>query len=343
MGGAGAATGSQPPAHQFPVGTSLVTYDAARGRTYFATPYVVQEQRTGSRLQLDRYLPPLGDEEELKRFGLRPEARETPAHMEVSADGRSLLLRFSDRSLVVNADNLSVMRRLNTPTVWWEGSGLGYLRPGTQYNMMLVTGGRRRVLNMGGREVYTADSRGRYFLVGRAMSPRTEANGYTPLMKMQLWERTKHASLVLSRVLTEQRYDEGSDGMPQHVEALSGRAVVFGIPWGGGSYDYVCAVNAHGMMATPLKDGKGDDLVFEGSPLIADRAIVGLAKSFGDYLLPGSSPKPLYLYRVTEKSLVVTVVASDVTSITYHPSRGIGFGVADKDGVSVRWGPPPGP
>ena len=316
------ATGTDAARHaeKLPVGTALVVYDTLHDRTYFATDKAVQERRTGARF------PPGGH-----TFAALPGfyAHDTPDTLQISADGRRLIVRFAYDSFVLDTAGLRPLRRLDTPYAWWEGSRLGYLDWDKTDHARIYVGGSESRVYTGRTRIYAADSSGRYFLGARQVSRDYK-------QQLQLWGR-KGRSLTLLRSLTTVFFDPGSSGVPSHWEvASSGRVALFGEPIGGATGDdYLCVLQAR-RVTTGLKDRKANAVVLEWGqkPLVAEEAIVGLARTSARGL---ELTNDRYWYRITPTSIALTPVSSNVAFVTYDRKRGIGFGVADKHGVTVEW------
>jgi hypothetical protein len=315
------------PCDRFPVGTVLVLFDGVHDRTFYATEKVIREQRTGAEF-----------------------ACQYPESMELSPDGNRLLVRLYDtESLVLRSSDLHLVRRLDTPYSWWEGSRLGYLRIDDHGNCYLFTGGREsRVasgeVSPGHTRILSADSTGRYFLGVYQLNRGNEENGFSPTNRLQLWTRMRNGKLRLVRSLATTEYDPGSVGDPHRLAVLSERAVVFGFPLGMALGEDLIGVLQGRRVIAPLKSKKGEPLLFMQAPLTTPSAIVGLAATMGHGTQLFDQTSERYFYRVSEKGFALQPVATNVVFVTYHPRRRqVGFGVADKDGVSIHWGNPTAP
>jgi hypothetical protein len=307
---------TQTHADRFPLGTTLVVYDSTHDRTYFATEDYAQEQRTGARFALKDISP-----DALSISGVRDV--------------------IGGNAFVLDATTLRLARRLDTPCAWWEGSRLAYLRLDDRgRGRGIVASGRVSKASTGESEILLGDLKGRFFLGAILVRPAAVPSG--PTYRLQFWERTKAGGLKLVRNLaTTYGYEPGHMGAPSHFEALGEGLAVFDFPGGLVDWGFVGVLQGQRVTA-PLEDQKGRPLVLEQPPIIAGVAIVGLAEAT---TVPGLDPiGDRYFYQVTETSISLKPIASNVVFVTYDPGqRAVGFGVADKDGVSVKWGSPPGP
>lgn len=122
------------------------------------------------------------------------------------------------------------------------------------------------------------------------------------------------------------------EGTPCHLSVLDQRTLLFGLPMGGGLwYDFV-AIRCSGRVVAPLKDRQARPLVFgPQDPIATPGALVGLASTG-----PGLTGVR-YLLRVMASGASLKRVSSNTVLVTYDPARGVGLGVAEKGGVTVRY------
>ena len=116
---------------------------------------------------------------------------------------------------------------------------------------------------------------------------------------------------------------------------MDGRVAVFGFPNGAADTDDFVGVLHGDRVVAPLKDSAGMPLQFTQSPIVAGNAIVGLAQAVDQSLMVTGAR---FIYRVTATGVDLQPIESNVAFVTYSPERrAIGWGIADKDGVSVRY------
>jgi len=308
---------------RFPMGTYLVAY-GPHGRTYSATDDAMWEQRSGARFSL-------------------ADVSAVPDAIRISADGKRLILRNPGGwdSYVLDAANLHLLRHLDTVLTWWEGSSLGHIEVDDEgHGRRVVVGQQESPVDTGNTEILVGGSDGKYFL--GALPLRSEAAHGERMYRLEMWERTSAGKLrLLHDLATTTGYEPGHMGAPSHFEAFTEDLAVFGFPEGLVDDDFV-SVYQGGRATAPLKDPNGRPLVFIGGPIIAGDAIVGLAEAV---IVPHLEPSgDRCFYRVTTREASLKPVASNVVLVTYSPAqRAVGFGVADNEGVCVKWGSPPEP
>jgi hypothetical protein len=328
----GRLAGAPPYGDQFPAGTRLVLYDDARGRAYFAAGDAVGEAESGARFHPspDTYPSVYGNDGEI-----------LVESMLLSADAKSLLVRLVYDAFLLDAASLRPLRHFDTPWVWWEGSSLGHLsytRGGRTY---LQSGGVERRLRLGRSEVIIADATGTYFVAVRLLSEGNYSNGHTPVYRLQLWKRARRGRLQRVRDLClAGDYEPGHSGDALwHLAARDDRLAVFGVSaW---VVEELVSVLRGGRVTASLRDSKGRVLRFMHAPLVAGKEIIGLAEPLAG--APGEPTQERCVYRATDHGVVITPVSPNVVFVTYRPRRGVGYGVADGEGVSVVWGASPVP
>jgi hypothetical protein len=302
---------SVPNKDRFPSGTLMVVSDDVHHRIYFATKDTLYEKRSGLKFTL-------------------PDGSENPESISFSLDGRKLILRCDYDAFVLQTSNLHLVRHLDTSSVWWEGSRLGYL---AERNRLYFNGALHRASDPQ-TDILGADPDGKRFLGARKISRGTEQDGYVPRYRLRLGRRTERGTIRWLQDLGDVSFDPGSSATGPHRLFSLGSHTVFGYP-NVIDQDDVVSVRLSDRVTAPLKDRKGNALRFLRSPVIAGNDIVGLAESqSATYVLTGDR----YLYRVTGDRIELHPVPTNLVLITYDAKRHrIAYGIEEDNGVSLEY------
>jgi hypothetical protein len=294
-----------------PAGANLAVEDSVHGKIYVATDKAIESLPGGRKYDYDT-------------------TPDIPEYFLPSPDGRELIFRSLNQSYLLNADNMSLIRRIEFGDAWWERGKLAYFDAD---NEDIRLPGLKKPVKLKGIELISVDESGKYFLAMREIARGTEQNGNVPTFRFFLCRRDGVRVRIVRRLVT-MLYDPGSQGGARHLAVIGTQTALFGIHEGAALISDYVGVLRKGHVTGPIKDKQGHYLQFAQPPIVIGGAIVAIADAVNTQYVPVER----YLVTLSSEKLRVKAIGKQAMFVTYDPlNKRVGLGISANGAVQLTW------